>query len=260
MVEWLRKPMAKIFSDLNRSYGEAGLLGNLLDCVVSDYLCTKAHRLRFLGDILWLHRHNLLDVLALSSTEYAKHLSQYGIESIIVPRGYHPSYGQELGLKRDIDVVWMGKMRTKRRREAVHWLREQLEEQGHVMRVFDGEETPFIFGDKRTRILNRARFVLNVFPYPTDELSIRYYIAAANGRRVVLTEPGKNEYEFVPGKHLVECPLEEMPGTINYYLEHEKEWQAISDDMLSLVQNESTLEQSVARILDKTERVIENRL
>jgi len=95
----------------------------------------------------------------------------------------------------------------------------------------DNEERPFIFRDERTEILDRASFVLNVLTHPKDELSIRYYVAAANGA-VVLTELGESEYPLVPGKHLVECSVEEMPDTIMYYLIHPDEWRAISTEML----------------------------
>jgi hypothetical protein len=256
--EWMRIFLARIFSGLHRCYREAGRIGHRLDWVAPKLGNTRGRRLGFLGDILWLHRYNLLDVLALSSTLYAKCLAQYGITSILVPRGYHPGYGQVLDLKRDIAVVWMGKMRNRRRRRAVYWLREQLEKRGQVMHIYDGEERDFIFGEERTQILNRAWFVLNVLPDPTWEVSIRYYVAAANGS-VVLTEPGENEYPFVPGKHLVECPIERMPDTVMYYLYHEQEWRSIADAMLSLVKGELTLEQSIASILTRAERVLDRR-
>jgi hypothetical protein len=257
--EWIRKPLAMIFSDLQRYYREAGRGGHRLGRTATKLVdTTRGGRLRFLGDILWLYHHNLLDVLALSSTVYAKYLAQCGITSILVPRGYHPDYGQILGLKRDIAVVWMGKTRNRRRKRAVYWLREQLEKHGQVMHIYDGEERDFIFGEKRTQILNRAWFVLNVLPDPTWEVSIRYYVSAANGA-VVLTEPGENEYPFVPGKHLVECPIEKMPDTVTYYLEHEGEWRSISDAMSSLMKRDLTLEQSMASILTRAERVLDRR-
>ena len=154
--EWVRLTFARIFSDLQRYYGDAGWIARGLDRVAPQLVNERGRRLGFLGDILWLHRHNLLDVLALSSTVYAKYLAQCGITSTLVPRGYHPGHGQDLGLKRDIAAVWMGKTRSRRRRRAVYWMREQLEKRGQVMHIFDGKENPFIIGNERTRVLNRA--------------------------------------------------------------------------------------------------------
>ena len=256
--EWIHIPLAQMFSDLIRYYHQAGWVGNGLHRIAPGFMASKGRRLCFLGDMLWLHRHRLLDVLALTSTVYAENLARYGIASVLVPRGYHPDYGEVRTLQRDIAVVWMGKTRNKRRRRAVYWLRDQLEKRGQIMHIYDNEENPFIFGEERTRILNRAWFVLNVFTRPTDELSIRYYIAAANGA-VVLTEPGKNKYPFVPGKHLVECPVQEMPDTVMHYLEHPEEWRSISEEMLSLMKSELTLERSIASILARAERFLNRR-
>jgi len=209
------------------------------------------HRLRFLGDIRWLHRQRLLDVLALSSTVYADYLLKLGIDSIVVQRGYYPGYGRWLNLERDIALLWMGKPRTKRRQGLIDWLRQQVESSGHVMHVYDGIKRDFIFGEQRTALLNRSLFVLNLNSYgSTDELSIRYYIAAANGA-VILREPNDNHYPFIPGEHLVECHPHEMPEQIRYYIDHPEERQRIADNMFRLISSELTLSRSIQTILEK---------
>lgn len=252
--ERVNKFLFRVFSELHRVYKEIGLIGKTIEIVAPNALDGKGKRLGFLGDIVWLHHQNLLDVLALSSTFYADYLHRYDIPSIVVPRGYHSSYGSILNLERDIAAVWMGKIRTKRRAKALYWLKEQLEMRGHSMHIYDGGKNGFIFGKKRTEILNRAWFVLNVFfSGPTDELSIRFFIAAANGA-VIITEPGVNKYPFVPGKHLLECSIAEMPETITHYIESKNEWQIISQNMLDLIRNEITLENSIAAILDEAEK------
>ena len=256
--EWIRRLLPRTFFDPHRNHRKPGWVDWMLDRLMPRLLDARDCRFRFLGDILWLYRHRVLDVLALSSTVYARYLKQLGIPSILTPRGYHPSYGQILDLERDIAVVWMGKTRNRRRKQVVHWMEEQLEGRGLLMQIYDGEHNDFIFDDRRTEILNRTRFVLNVLPDPTWEVSMRYYIAAANGA-VVLTEPGENAYPFVPGKHLVECPVEQMPEKVIYYLQHEDEWNAISEAMLSLMQEELTLKRSIARILDRAEAVLDRR-
>jgi hypothetical protein len=256
--DWLRCHLGRTLSDLSRSDGEAGWTGHILDRVAPHLVNSRGRRLGFLGDILWLHRRQLLDVLALSSTYYADYLAHHGIASILVPRGYYPDYGEVRNLERDLAVVWMGKTRNAHRKRAVYWLREELEKRGQVMQIYDGEENPFIFGEQRTQVLNRAWFALNVYPDPTCELSIRFYVAAANGA-VVLTEPGRNRYPFIPGKHLVECPIEEMPDTVMYYLSHEEEWRSLSQEMLRLVTSELTLERSIATILAQAENALANR-
>jgi hypothetical protein len=254
--ESVRFLLSQPFSDLHRYFGDGGFLVRSLKRIVPSLLETKGARLGYLGDIIWLNRRGLLDVLALSSTEQADYLSKLGVPSIVVPRGYHPDYGSILNLERDIAVVWMGKLRTRRRWKAVHWLKHQMEKRRQKMHIYDGEEKDLIYGDKRTQILNRSWFVLNVFfSGPTDELSIRFVISGANGA-VVLSEPGKNKYPFLPGKHLVECPVKEMPEIVMYYLDNKGEWEAISRNMLKFLREEGTLESSVSELLSRAEQIL----
>ena len=121
------------------------------------------------------------------------------------------------------------------------------------MLIFDGKLNDFVFGEQRTKILNRAWFVLNVyFSSPSDELSLRQIVAAANDA-VVMTEPSSNQYPFVPGQHLVECSLGEMADRVMYYLNHREEWCSIAANMRRLMEGELTLEQSLAQILGQAE-------
>jgi len=246
--ESLRLRAARLFSDLHRNHREAGWVARALDRTAPRVVRSRGRRLAFLGDILWLKDRGMLDTLAVSSTVYRDYLASFGLNPLLVARGYHPDYGRALGLKRDIAVVWMGKTRNRRRKRAVYWLRDQQVRRGLSMRIFDGEESPFIFGDDRTRVLNRARFVVNVYAHPAHELSIRFYIAAANGA-AVLTEPGQNRYPFVPGTHLVQCPIGEMPDKVMYYLEHEEERRSIAEQMLNVMKTDLTLEQSIDTIM-----------
>jgi len=255
---WLGESVAQAFSDLSRSAGDAGWMALVLNRILPGFVSTRGRRFGFQGDILWLYREGMLDVLALSSTVYENYFIRKGIAPLLVPRGYDPSYGRKLGFERDIAVVWLGKTRTRRRKRVVYSLREELARRGLAMHIYDGEERPFIFGEERTQILNRAWFVLNVFTQPSDELSIRYYVAAANGA-VVLTEPGENRYPFVPGRHLVQCRVQDMPDAVVYYLTHKEKWRAISEAMSQLVEEKLTLEESLASILARAEEVLKDK-
>ena len=110
----------RTYSDLHRHSGYAGFVGKAASFIAEGHVATKGRRLGFAGDILWLHRHDLLDLLVLSSSVYAEYFGELGIPSMLVPRGYHSSYGSVLNLERDIAAVWMGKLRTKRRKRAIH--------------------------------------------------------------------------------------------------------------------------------------------
>lgn len=250
----LRQALSPLFSELQRHNPEARWIHHI-DRFTGGFFNRKGKRLGFLGDIIWLHEQGMLNVLALSSTIYRDLLAQYGIPSLLVPRGYHPTYGANLHTKRDIAAVWMGKLRTRRRRQAVHGLRAQLQKRGQNMLIFDGVENPFIYGEKRTEILNRAWFVPNIyFSDPSNELSIRFYIAAASGA-VVITEPLVNEYSFIPGEHLVEASIKTMPSTMLYYIENEEAWRTLSNNMLAHMKKDLRLEQSITAIMAQAEKM-----
>lgn len=219
----------------------------------------RGTRLGFMGDILWLDRNRLLDLLVLSSSVYADYLSSERIPSTVVARGYHPGYGRDLGLERDIAVLWMGKTRTHRRQKIIYGLREKLVSQGLIMHIYDGVNDDFIFGERRTELLNRSKFVLNVNSFgPVDELSIRYFIAAANGA-VILREPNDNQYPFVPGKHLVECAPEQMAEVIAHFLNRPDELEKISANMRQLVTTDLTLSKSLETILERATSIFLSR-
>lgn len=256
---WLQISLAQTFSDLYRYAGDGGWLSQVTGRLLAKIGNAKGRRLGFLGDILWLDRHALLDLLVLSSTVYSDRLRQFGVPSIIVPRGYHPSFGCRRNIERGIAVVWMGKTRTRRRKRIIYGLRDELKGRGLHMAIYDGEENGFIYGQERTVVLNRACFVLNVnCSGPTDELSIRYFVAAANGA-VVLTEPGLNRYPFIPNEHLVECRAEQMADTIEYYVNNRCILEAISKSMFELASKELTLQSSIAEIMARAEDILESR-
>ena len=254
MPLWMLNFLGRMYSDAYNYFHPNRLILSIRNLSTK----IKPHggvRFTFFGDIFWLHYHNLIDILATPSSVYQDLFMKFGIDSLIIPRGYHPEYGNLLDLERDIAVLWLGKTRTRRRKKIVYQLREQLDVVGLKMQIHDGLEKPFVFGEERTNLLNRTWFVLNILTSPTDELSIRYFIAAANGA-VILTEPGKNEYPFKNGVHLLECPPRQMAHTVRYYIDHPEHWQRISQNAYNLVSQELTLQNSIAAMLKQAEKII----
>lgn len=255
---WLHDPLVPVFSELQRHDGWGGLRTRILSRLLPASLLARGQRLRSFGGILWLHTTGLLDVLGLSSSVYAEVFARRGIPSLLVPRGHHPSYGRLLHTERDIAVTWMGKTRSWRRDLAIRRLARHLAEAGHTVAIHDGVMQPFIYGEERTRLLNRSRFVLNLASHPDDELSIRHFIAAANGA-VVVSEPNNNQYPFLPGTHFLSAPLEELPGLIDHYLAHEDQRRAMAERMHALTTGKLTLQASIGTLLDAGLRVLDQR-
>ena len=123
------------------------------------------------------------------------------------------------------------------------------------MEIYDGVDKPLIYGSDRTRVLNRARFVLNVSSHADDELSIRFFIAAANGA-VIMSEPNNNRYPFEPQTHFLSLPVASMPAAIDHYARHEDERRAMAERMADLVSRELTLERSIGSLLDAARPVL----
>jgi len=118
------------------------------------------------------------------------------------------------------------------------------------MEIFDGVKNPFIFGKERIEILNRSMFCLNLFTRPTDELSIRYFIAGANDS-VIITEPGLNNYPFANEKHLIVSNPHNVPSVISSYVNDMEAWRDISNNMFQLITKKYTLEFFIGQIMKK---------
>lgn len=253
---WLSRLLVPLFSELQRDDPQGGWPAALARRgLLPGGLLRRGTRLRFMGDILWLHRSGLLDVLGLSSQVYAAHLARAGIRSVVVPRGYHPSYGVPLDGERDIALVWMGKTRTRRRRRTIMAIQRDLARLGHRMEIFDGVTRPFIYGAERSRLLNRTRFMLNLPTYPHDELSIRLVLAAANGA-VTISDVANASPPFEPGTHYLSLPIDAIPRAIDHYVRHEEERRAIADRTFALISTRLTLLASVRKLLGTAQALI----
>lgn len=214
------------------------------------WLTAKALRFRYYGDLHWLRQQGILSVLAVGSQWIAGFLRARGLDPIVAYVGSHPDWGADLGLERDIPVLWIGKLATERRSRVLKRIRAELRERGVEVLMIDGVENPYVFGHERTVLLNRTRIVLSVLRAKWDNHSMRYFLAAPN-RAMIVTEPTLPHTPFVPGVHLVEAPVEQMADTICYYLSHEEDRQSIVDQAYQLAKTDLTMRKAVGQILDQ---------
>ncbi len=214
------------------------------------WLTGKAHRFRYYGDLHWLQQEGLLSILAVGSPWRASFLETLGFKPIIAYVGSHPKMGASLHCERDIPVLWFGRAGSQRRTRLLKRIRHDLARCGVEMLVVDGKENPFVFGEKRTYLLNRTKIVLNLLRKPWDENAMRYFVTAPN-RALIVTEPTLPHTPFRNGVHLVESPVEQMAETICYYLTHEEERKKIADQAYDLVTSDLTMQKGVAQILSQ---------
>lgn len=205
----------------------------------------RGHRLRVYGELRWLRQKGVLDVLAITSYNRALYYRRSGMDCVEAPLGYHPIYGSDLNLPRDIQVVFLGNMDSERRQQFVPPLFDELRKRDVNVVI-----KTRIYDEERTEFLNRTCILLNVLRAPQDYVGQRFLLGAAN-KALVISEPIPGEEPFRPGEHLVTCSLETMADTIGIYLANQQKRQQIVDAAYRFVTQELTIEKSVRRILDK---------
>jgi hypothetical protein len=213
-------------------------------------------RYRYVGDYYSAYRRGLLTIFADSSAIYAQIHRKHGLPATYLPWGSAPEWYEDMHLPRDIDVLWLGKRGTKRRSQLLDQLRAALAAHGVQIYVIDNQENSYVFGRKRTEMLNRAKITLNITRTWFDDNFSRFSMAAPN-RSLIVSEPMLPHcLEYKPGVHYVSTPLDELSATILHYLEAEQERRKIVENAYSLLTTELTMVNSVAKVLNQADAVL----
>jgi hypothetical protein len=185
------------------------------------------------------------DVLAVATRAYQAYLEQEGVESELVPLGYHPSYGRLLGRERDIGVIFLGDFRLPRRRRILR----RLEHEGVEIVKLGDYSNPELWGEGRVELMNRVQIALNIPRLEGHLPDVRFVVAMGNGALLV-SEPLYLPEPYQPGVHYVEAPAEQLAETIHAYLADDDARQRITDAAHRFVTEELTLERSFSRLLE----------
>ena len=225
---------------------------------LSSLVESRLSRFRYLGDYYYALRRGWLDIFADTSAIYADIHRQHGLPTIVAHWGATPRWYKDLGLERDIDVLWMGKRGTRRRSILIDRVRSELEANGVRMHVADGKENPFIFGDERIYYLNRSKVTLNITRTWYDDNFSRIALAAPN-RSLIVSEPVLPHCpSFIAGTHYVTAPVDSLAKTILYYLDHEEERLRIVDNAYHLVTTKLVFRESIKSIMDAVNQVYQS--
>jgi hypothetical protein len=217
---------------------------------IGSLLSSKALRFRYYGDLYWLRRSRVKTLIIQSSPWSNEFLTKRGFNIFAPPNpSYYSDWGADLKLERDIPVLWIGKVATRRRRQLLDRIQMELREHGIELLRIDGESNPYVFGDERTKILNRSKIVLNILRAKWDNNAMRFQLAALN-RALILTEPMFNHTQFQPGVHLIEAEIDEITDKILYYLSHGEESQKITDQAYLLI-TRSSRDEVIGQILEE---------
>lgn len=192
----------------------------------------------------WVKK-GLPDVLVAATVGRCGFLSERGILADRVPLGYEPSCGHDVGLPRDIDVLFLGVQDVPRRNRLLRSLRKK----GIRIHAVGSYVDPSCWGEHRTELLNRTKILLNLARTPGEFPDLRLILGMAN-KALVISEPIYRPDPFVPGRHFISATIDEMPEKIRYYLAHDEERASISERAHGLITQGVTMERSVSRILD----------
>jgi hypothetical protein len=192
----------------------------------------------------WVNK-GLPDVLVTATLGRCGFLSERGIVTDWVPLGYEPSYGHDLGLTRDIDVLFLGAQDVPRRNRLLRRLRKH----GIRIHAVGSYVDPGCWGEHRTELLNRTKILLNLARTPGEFPDHRLILGMTN-KALVISEPIYRPDPFVPGQHFISTSIDEMPEQIRYYLTHDEERASICERAHGLISQDVTMERSVSSILD----------
>lgn len=195
-----------------------------------------------------LHRAGIPDVLVLSSRGRQEFLAERGIAGHFAPLGCDPSMGRDLRLERDIEVLFLGILNVPRRNRLL----QSLKDQGIKLTEAGSWTDPAFWGENRTQLLNRTKILINLARTPAEFSGYRLSLGMAN-KALVISEPIFRPEPFVPGKHFVMVPTDQMAATIRHYLDAEDERIAITETASYFVQEEATLQKSTELIVSLME-------
>ena len=216
---------------------------------------TRMLRFRYLGDYYYANRRGWVDIFADTSEIYAEIHRRHGLPTIVAHWGATPQWYKDLGLQRDIDVLWMGTRGTKRRSLLLDRVRDELAVHGVQIHVADGKENPFIFDDQRIYYLNRSKITLNITRTWYDDNFSRIALAAPN-RSLIISEPVLPHCRsFIAGTHYVSVPVDSLAKSILYYLEHEEERLHIVENAYQLVTTNLVFRDSIKTIMDAADQM-----
>jgi hypothetical protein len=207
-------------------------------------MLSRAGRLRALGEMLILRQHGMLRLIGALSETNAQFLRRHGLPAQQIPVGYHPLFGERLAVSRDIDVVFLGSTRDRRRRHLIDTLEEQLVSKAVRVVVKDGSATRGgVFGKDRTLLLNRSKIMLNIMRQPWDDPVFRLLLAAPNGAMLLSEKlmPASTGL-FRPNIHFAESDLADIVDMVRFYLDNVSGRERIAETAREFVTTELTIE------------------
>lgn len=167
---------------------------------------------------LWLkqrHSDAWCDLVAVSTAPRHRFLTDMGIPCEYAPLGYHALWGTDLGQDRDLDVVFLGRVKRTGRERLLSRIAGQLAETGVKLLIVDRD----CYGEDRTKLLNRAKISLDLVKNSWEMPLLRLLISMGCGALVVSNSP-VDPYPFRE-EHLVRVDSDSLVSAILEHLRDE---------------------------------------
>ncbi|MGH9418467.1 MAG: glycosyltransferase family protein, partial [Thermoanaerobaculia bacterium] len=128
-------------------------------------------------------REGFVDLLFVIGGEQEEYAAEQGYAAHRFEYGYHESFGDLMGLERDVDVLFLGETRPRRRRKLL----DRLRRDGIDVTVRGSwhKRDGALWGQERTEFLNRTKILVHLQRYPGKVASKRFVLAMANGALVI---------------------------------------------------------------------------
>jgi len=205
-------------------------------------------RYELLGRYEWMrtnHAEGWIDHMIANTRSKIDFLHKMDIPASFIPFGYHKSMGQDMGLERDIDVLFLGELAYGRRKPIVEHVRDSLKERGIELTIESGN----CYGDRRNELLSRAKISLNVPRFNWDIPTIRLFMSIGCGSLVVSEHAGDST-PFVSGEHFVQAPAQDLPDIIEHYVRSDEDRNRVTSNARDLVFNQLTLQRALISVLN----------
>jgi hypothetical protein len=93
------------------------------------------HRFRHVGEYFYAYRKGWLDLLFDTSDISAQFWRSHGLPAHYIPWGIPRSWHADLCVKRDVDVLWMGKRRNQYRSKLIDKVQKEMSRRNINMHI-----------------------------------------------------------------------------------------------------------------------------
>lgn len=257
----LVRPLGGALAWLDRLQDADGIVAGLTQKTPLRWFNQRFFKFRYVGMYDYAVSCGLMGLLMEYSKVYADYYNAMGIPVRYVRWGLlDEARVPQTEDERDIDVLWIGTRRTRRRSQLLDRVIGELKARGRNTYVVDGVTHPPVYGEERAALLGRAKITLNLLPTWYDSaLAYRWPLVAASRSLLVSEESLPHAPEYRPGEHYVAAPLASLVDTICHYLDHPEARTPIVERAYHAAVNGHTILDSVRQVMHWAEDMRCNR-